>query len=818
MDLAGGWSWRPISAWFALTLGLCPVAGMGQATEERISQPPVPSNIPSAAPAIAQPVSEQTAPATMQPVAQPIAQSPADLEPDDWWYRGFLLVRSAEELESQGKNLEAWNKLNEADPIFAHLAQRFPDFRPEIIKARRHLIAEKRDELKAKARLASAPRAPAPVPAPALVPPSSRPPQPLPVPGNPVGVAIASPEFPGSEAPFPNTPPPNRPYAQTEIQPAQELEIAESEEVIPDGEFSLPSWNDGVSQALPRASLPQAAPPPGMPRVQTGRSPGVGAIANSLTDDFAKKDALIDWLNQKNNELKSELALHERELQQARRDRDQALAQAARNRAELVAAEQAGGAGLEQKVAYYKNAYAEAMTLLDEANARNEALLGQLESSKVEREKLLARVADLERERDSLVEVVQGGGNGGSALKELMDRNRQLTEQLDRAEQLATSLSELNQEKDSDIALLKSEITKIKGERDQLLAENLRHQQSIEDLQRKLEMLSDGLSAEDKLALSQASPVERQENELLRSIVLTKLRREAQMKAAKEMLLAQLEKVGVRSDILLGLVEDMAQASQLTDEEKNLLRLPEFPEVADIATQEGAPSSGGGGGVSLSATLLAPASPGAVSPTLVRDQAIEVELAQIDKSARLDFQEGRYDEAESGFLEYLRYEPRSVPCLCNLGILKIAMKNYQESEYYLNKAIALEKTSGLAHYLLGRTYFLQNRLDEALTRFEEGLTYDPQNAKAHNCVGVISTRKGWLTRAERAFTNAVSIDPEFGDAHFNLALLHVSKEQPDAKSAEEHYFKALHLGVPRDAKIETFLEQGKLEALSVGQR
>lgn len=793
---------------------------MGQSTDQRITQPAVPSVTQSANPAIAQPVDPAIAqpvdPALAQPVAQPIAQSNADLEPDDWWYRGFLLVRSAEELESQGKNLEAWNKLNEAEPIFTHLAQRFPDFRPEIIKARRHLIAEKRDELKAKGRLANATRAAAPAPAP--VPSSSRPPLPLPVPSNPIGVAISSPEFPDSQIPFPSSPPPtDRPMSQTVIEPTQELEMAESDEVIADGEFSLPSWNDGVSQALPRAARPQAPPPPGMPRVQTGRSPSVGAIANTLTDDFAKKDTLIDWLNQKNNELKSQLALHERELQQARRDRDEALAQAARNRAELVAAEQAGGAGLEQKVAYYKNAYAEAMTLLDEANARNEALLGQLESSKGEREKLLARVADLERERDSLVEVVQGGGNGGSALKELMDRNRQLTEQLDRAEQLATSLSELNQAKDSDIALLKSEITKVKGERDQLLAENLRHQQSIEDLQRKLEMLSDGLTAEDKLALSQASPVERQENALLRSIVLTKLRREAQMKAAKEMLLAQLEKVGVRSDILLGLVEDMAQASQLTEEEKSLLRMPEFTEIVDVASLEGPPASASGG-ASMSATLVAPASPGTVSPTTVRDQAIEVELAQIDKSARLDFQEGRYDEAESGFLEYLRYEPRSVPCLCNLGILKIAMKNYGESEYYLNKAIAIEKTSGLAHYLLGRTYFLQNRLDDALTKFEEGLTYDPQNAKAHNCVGVISTRKGWLTRAERAFTNAVSIDPEFGDAHFNLALLHVSKEQPDAKSAEEHYFKALHLGVPRDAKIETFLEQGRQEALSVGLR
>ena len=97
-------------------------------------------------------------------------------------------------------------------------------------------------------------------------------------------------------------------------------------------------------------------------------------------------------------------------------------------------------------------------------------------------------------------------------------------------------------------------------------------------------------------------------------------------------------------------------------------------------------------------------------------------------------------------------------------------------------------------------------------------TYDPQNAKAHNCVGVISTRKGWVSRAERAFTNAVSIDPDYGDAHFNLAVLHATKDEPNPKEAEKHYFRALHLGVPRDASIEGFLKEYEEAGVSVGMR
>jgi Tfp pilus assembly protein PilF len=83
---------------------------------------------------------------------------------------------------------------------------------------------------------------------------------------------------------------------------------------------------------------------------------------------------------------------------------------------------------------------------------------------------------------------------------------------------------------------------------------------------------------------------------------------------------------------------------------------------------------------------------------------------------------------------------------------------------------------------------------------------------------VISSQKGWVARAERAFTNAVSIDPKFGDAHFNLAVLYATRDQPDAKSADKHYFEALRLGVPRDATIEEFLKEAETAGATLGSR
>jgi Flp pilus assembly protein TadD len=728
------------------------------------------------------------------------AKGQDNLDPSEIWYRGYLLVQAAEGLEDQKNYLAALNKLSEAEPLFTHLAQAFPEYQPEIVRERRRLIAEKRDEIRRLMR-PSAINAPNP---PHLV-----------------GAGVPSFDSMASSSPSPGVssvvPPPLTSHGTV----PRTMEVEE-----PDGEFTLPSWDNGSSQVLPRIS----GGAEGVPRVET-RRPTVGAIANSLHTELANKDSLISWLNEENQKLRREIAQRESLLERARNDLDHAQANVEQLQRREAAARASGGTESREKVEELKDLLKSATEQLQDSVDTNAQLVTALSDSQQEIKKLRSRMAELERERDNLAEVVRGEGNGGTALKELMDRNRELTAQLDRAEQLATSLSELNKEKDQDIVLLKSEINNIKFERDRLLSENLRHQQSIEELQRKLELLSDGLSEEERSAIVMASPVERQENELLRSIVLKQLRRQAQMKQAKELLVRQLDKVGNRSDTLLGLIEDIATGAQLTEEEKALFRAPQFQELVEAAStdtprapakevqspDEGAADANAPETATMSATLVAPGS-GPPPDAVIQNKKVSVELAQIDKAARLDFKEGRYAESEAGFLEYLRLRPRSVSCLCNLGVLKIAMKNFSEAEYFLERALALDEKSGLAHYLLGRAYFLQGKLDDALSKLETGLTFEPQNAKAHNCIGVISSQKGWLGRAENAFTSAVSIDPKFGDAHYNLAVLYATRDEPDSKAAEKHYFEALHLGVPRNASIEEFLKEAEAAGTSIGMR
>ena len=61
-------------------------------------------------------------------------------------------------------------------------------------------------------------------------------------------------------------------------------------------------------------------------------------------------------------------------------------------------------------------------------------------------------------------------------------------------------------------------------------------------------------------------------------------------------------------------------------------------------------------------------------------------------------------------------------------------------------------------------------------------------------------------KAEAEFKSALAIDPSFGDAHFNLAVLYATSDPPDFEKAREHYAKALGRGIPKDAGLEKLLQ------------
>jgi tetratricopeptide (TPR) repeat protein len=147
--------------------------------------------------------------------------------------------------------------------------------------------------------------------------------------------------------------------------------------------------------------------------------------------------------------------------------------------------------------------------------------------------------------------------------------------------------------------------------------------------------------------------------------------------------------------------------------------------------------------------------------------------------------------------------------LIGLGMTQQRAGKYAESEAALQKALAYDADNANASYAMAVTYFKQERWKDSMTFFEKSLDKSPQNASARHYLGIIATKLSLMERAEREFKTALAIDPNHGEAHFNLAVLYATWDPPQWDKARESYAAALKKGVKPDQSLERLLEGGK---------
>jgi Tfp pilus assembly protein PilF len=83
---------------------------------------------------------------------------------------------------------------------------------------------------------------------------------------------------------------------------------------------------------------------------------------------------------------------------------------------------------------------------------------------------------------------------------------------------------------------------------------------------------------------------------------------------------------------------------------------------------------------------------------------------------------------------------------------------------------------------------------------------DPQSAEIQNYLGVTLSHKGMRIPAETALRKAIEIDPSYGNAHNNLAVIYATQQPPLIQLARWHYQKAISSGQPRNPDLEKLLQ------------
>ncbi len=539
------------------------------------------------------------------------------------------------------------------------------------------------------------------------------------------------------------------------------------------------------------------------------RDPG---MASTMPEDFATGDQRYTELQARIRELQRRLELSETSREELKRQVDAGSSQIRSLGRELEAAK-----GREKTLREQIDALRMAQGVTPEEIA---SLNQKLEETTQERDRLVEAISQLPGEEgmDPIARVVALQAK----FEETTRENNELTARIN---ELMSGSGE------QDALALRSEIVRLNEDITRLQLEADAYKTTIAELQEQVETTSAEL-AEIRLSGVTPSEVERLtgENELLKDILRTQLKSHARRDQARQMVLAELQRLEITSEEIAKQLEVLAEpVTDLTDEQRAqlsaLLREPVVEPgalesdlaVTVAASSEPEPASGPPSEPQMPS---GPAGEGTTTAEVAEEQPekapqeerqpfrppVPEELMELAREARSKFQARDYKEAERLYDNLLAKAPNNVHALSNLGVVYFHTGRLRAAEMVLRKAVNVSPTDAFAYQTLGIVHFRQGRYDDAMAALTKSLDINPKNAVAHNYLGITASKKGWPEAAEKEILEAIRLNPSYPDAHFNLAVVYAMNEPPTLELARKHYTRSLELGAPPDKALERLLK------------
>lgn len=166
--------------------------------------------------------------------------------------------------------------------------------------------------------------------------------------------------------------------------------------------------------------------------------------------------------------------------------------------------------------------------------------------------------------------------------------------------------------------------------------------------------------------------------------------------------------------------------------------------------------------------------------------------------------QGRYDDAVTAFEAAARLSgPASADIQLNIGVTLMEQGRLPEAHARLTEALERDPTE-LGRYFLANCEVLMGRLDDALSRYQQAVTADPGFFEAWFNLGQTHVRQSRLEDAHAALLHAEQLRPDHPDVQFALAELELLLTQP--KEAQARVDTAARLA-PNDARLERLTER-----------
>jgi len=516
-------------------------------------------------------------------------------------------------------------------------------------------------------------------------------------------------------------------------------------------------------------------------------------------------------LNSKLKESNSKLEQAQQELERTKGAEKNVRGQLAEAQASLKKIQETGNADMKAQAALKGE-----IVQLKQALAAAEEGRATAEKERDSQDAKLAdansQIAKISKERDDTLGQLTGLKDSQHRVAVLLAENTELKEKLATAEQTVREVSEDKPKKAQELADARKQLEDLRAQLAASEKQNKDFEVEVASLRSQLEDTSSqlekakltGVNAEETAKLTR-------ENQILRNIVVRERQEEARREQAKKLMLAEFDKLKIKSDTLNEQIALLAQpVTKLTDEELALLRQPvisisdESPNTVKASFTYAKPSTGNQPGGPIVETTDSAAPPEANLQNGFKPN-VPTDLMDIAKQAKENFDQGKYHAAERQYQELLTKSPNNLYSLSNLGVVYFRTGKLKAAELTLKKAVAIAPKDEFAHTTLGIVYYRQSKFDDALNELTKSLAINPKSAAAHNYLGITASQKGWQEAAEKEMLEAVAVKPDYADAHFNLAVIYATASPPSKELAKRHYTKATELGAEPDASLEKLL-------------
>jgi Flp pilus assembly protein TadD/predicted nucleic acid-binding Zn-ribbon protein len=735
------------------------------------------------------------------PISRLVAQSD---DPSEIFLKAYMTSQQGEKLEHDNQFKAALAKYRFAGSLLEELRKRHSDWQPAIVEYRSRKVAENilrvQDKAATQSDLATG-STPLPGAAPVL------PEQP----GSEPSVEVIAPRTGQAPAPAPPAPiviqPRQAGPAPQAPPPAQTV----NDEAVREATKKLQSRVDELQSELDKSR---------------NRFSSLEGEKETLNKRLEETDSKLTKAQSELDKSKTEASKIRDQLNGAQNSlkKVQASSGADTKGQEALRAEIAGLKkaleGVEQGRKAAEKERDQANTKAAQAEKQIASLSKERDDAKTKATQAGQQIASITKERDDALTQLKGIKGGEQRIQVLLAENSSLKQKLADAEKAVRELSADKPKKEKDLA-------DVKGQIDQLQQQLAASQKQNQDSESKLVTLRSqldeanaqlehakltGITAEETARLTK-------ENQILRNIVIRERQEEARRDQAKKLMLAEFDKLKVKSDTLTQQVELLAQpVTRLSDEELALLRQPvvsisdnnptamtaSFAFAKKTTATSAPPASNQPDKLATADNGSAPAgsdtnAPGGFKP-LVPDN-----LVSVAREAKESFDRGKYRSAEKKYQEILIKSPNNLYSLSNLGVVYFRTGRLKAAELTLKKAVAIAPRDEFSHTTLGIVFYRQAKFDEALTELTRALGINPKSATAHNYLGITASQKGWQEAAEKEMLEAIANNPDYADAHFNLAVIYATAQPPAKELAKRHYTRATSLGAQPDPSLEKLL-------------